>query len=291
VYGALTPFVLGTSTVLLQRWDPERALDAIERERATFMTGPPTFLQTLAAAHAAHDTSSFRLFSTGGASIPTDAVRDAGARLGCEVKRAYGSTEVPTLTATRFDDPPAERIETDGRVIGDGEIRIVGDDGTDAPAGMSGEIWARAPEMFDGYRDPALDDFAPGGWFRTGDLGALDERGYLRVTGRLADVIIRGGENISAKELEDLLVQHPAITDAAIVGMPDDRLGERVCAFVQTRGGAAVTLQELTAFLRSRGLATHKLPERVEVRNELPKTESGKVRKNELRAQLRDSRA
>jgi cyclohexanecarboxylate-CoA ligase len=272
--------------VLLERWDPKDALDAIARERATFMTGPPTFLQTLADAHTDEDVSSFRLFSTGGANISTEAVRRAGAKLGCDVKRAYGSTEVPTLTATRFDDPSAERIETDGRAIGDGEMRIVREDGTDAEPGEQGEIWARAPEMFSGYRNAALNDFADGGWFRTGDLGTVDARGYLRVTGRLKDIIIRGGENISAKELEDLLIQHPSIGDVAIVGYADARLGERVCAFVAARAGESITLQELIEFLTARGLAKHKLPERLEMRDALPHTESGKVRKNELRAQL-----
>lgn len=291
VYGILTPFALGTSTVLLDRWDPARALHAIEAERATFQTGPPTLLQTLAdaAAGARADTSSFRLFSTGGASIPTEAVRAAGKVLGCSVKRAYGSTEVPTLTATTLDDPEDERMETDGRLIGHGEIRIVRADGTDAGNGHEGEILARAPEMFDGYTSAALnaESFIDGGWYRTGDLGVVDARGLLRVTGRLKDIIIRGGENISVKELEDLLSEHPAVADVAIVGMPDDRLGERVCAFLSLRDGTTIGFNEMTGYLTSRGIAEHKLPERLEIRSALPKTESGKIRKNELRDELR----
>jgi cyclohexanecarboxylate-CoA ligase len=288
VYGALTPFVLGTSTVLLERWDAARALDAVARERATFMTGPPTFLQTLADAHTGQDTSSFRLFSTGGASIPTDAVRRAGETLGCVVKRAYGSSEVPTLTATRFDDDDGARIATDGRVVGDAEMRIVRDDGTGARADEEGEIWARAPEMFDGYRGGDGSEFEPGGWFRTGDLGSVDARGYLRVTGRLKDIIIRGGENISAKEIEDALMLHPDIDDVAVVGIPDERLGERVCAFVVARAGAAAVpgVESVARFLAAQDLSKSKFPERVEARTALPRTESGKVKKNELRAEL-----
>lgn len=284
VYGLLAPFALGTSTALLERWNAVDALELIERERVTFMTGPPTFLQSLAAAKAEHDTASFRLFSTGGASIPTEAVRAAGARLGCLVKRAYGSSEVPTLTATRIDDDERARLETDGRAIGGGEVRIVRPDGADAAAGEEGEIHARAPEMFVAYRNPALTAHDDDGWFATGDLGVVDADDLLRVTGRIKDIIIRGGENISAPEIEELLLRHADVTDVAVVGAPDERLGERVCAFVVVR--VPVTLATLTTFLTEHGLAKHKLPERLEVRASLPKTESGKVRKDDLRAWL-----
>src|SRR5207237_3647125 len=177
----------------------------------------------------------------------TERVGDAGKRLDCGVKRAYGSTEVPTLTATNLDDPEDIRFETDGRVIGSAEMRIVDSNGRDLRTGEDGEIWARSPEVFLGYRDPSLDDdaFAPDGWYRTDDLGRVDADGYLRVTGRLKDIIIRGGENISVKEIEDLLHEHPAIADVAIVGMPDPLLGERACAFVVPRGAAALTLADV----------------------------------------------
>jgi cyclohexanecarboxylate-CoA ligase len=286
----LTPFVLGTSTVLMDRWEPARALGLIEVERATFQTGPPTFLQTLASdpRAATADLSSFRLFSTGGANIPTDAARAAAARLGCALKRAYGSTEVPTLTATSMDDDERARTETDGRAIGGAEVRIVKTDGTDAPTGGEGEIWGRAPEMFIGYRDPAFDQttMTADGWFRTGDLGVLDADGFLRVTGRLKDIIIRGGENISAQEIEDLLASHPALTDVAIIGEPDERLGERVCAVVVVAEGATMALADAVDYLRAHSIATHKLPERLEVVPSLPKTASGKVAKGELRKRL-----
>lgn len=271
-YGILAPFALGTSTVFLDRWDPAAALDLASRNGATFMTGPPTFLLTLAEAHTGQDLTAFRLFSTGGASIPTEAVRAAGEKLGCEVKRAYGSTEVPFLTATDSGAPAHLRLETDGRALGLNEIEFSDD----------GEILARGPGMFTGYRDQALNDFTDDGFFRTGDLGALDALGYLRVTGRLKDIIIRGGENISAKELEDLLLQHPSVREAAIVGIPDARLGETVCAVV----AGALSFDEMTSFLLGRGIAKHKLPERLEVREILPKTGSGKIRKDALRAEL-----
>lgn len=286
VYGLLMPFVLGTSTVLMERWDPAAALGLIERERVTFQTGAPAFLQMLAAHAGSTDTSSFRLFSTGGASIPTEAVRDAAARLGCVVKRAYGSTEVPTLTATRFDDPPEFRIGTDGRVIDPAEMRIVRRDGSDAPTGEEGEIWARSPEVFLGYRNTALDDFDPDGWYRTGDLGVLDGGGNLRVTGRLKDIIIRGGENISAKEIEDLLLAHPAVAEAAVIGVPDPVLGERACAVVVPRAGAQFDFDEMVGYLSSQKVAKQKFPERLELRDVLPRTESGKVIKTMLRREI-----
>src|SRR5439155_22230263 len=256
VYGAMTPFALGTSTVLLERWIPGRAIAAIAEERATFQTGPPTFLQTLASGARHADLSSFRLFSTGGAAIPTEAARAAAARLGCVLKRAYGSTELPTLTATTMDDDERARTETDGRAIGGAEVRIASADGDALPAGEEGEIWGRAPEMFAGYSDPAIEALTPDGWFRTGDLGVLDADGLLRVTGRLKDIIIRGGENISAPELEEILSSHPAVADVAVVGIPDERLGERVCAVVVLRRGASMTLEDAVAHLRRHHVAT-----------------------------------
>ena len=290
VYGVLMPFALGTRTVFLDRWEAGRAVELIERERVTFQTGTPTFLQTLAEEPVVEkrDISSFRLFSTGGANIAAEMVRDASKRLGCMVKRAYGSTEVPTLTATSVDDPEEVRLETDGRPIGPAEMRIVDSNGRDVRPGAEGEIWARSPEVFLGYRNPSLDReaFAPDAWYRTEDLGRVDEDGCLRVTGRLKDVVIRGGENISVKEVEDLLSEHPSVADVAIVGMPDPVLGERACAFVVPQGRKPPTLEILVDFLRSREIAPQKLPERLELRKSLPKTESGKVMKSKLREEL-----
>ncbi|MCA1834534.1 MAG: AMP-binding protein [Actinobacteria bacterium] len=277
VYGVLMPFALGTSTVLMERWDAAAAMRLVSEHRATFQTGAPAFLLQLAEHAGAADGSSFRLFSTGGASIPTASVADAAARLGCIVKRAYGSTEVPTLTATRYTDPEEIRVGSDGRVISPAEMRIV-----------DGEIWARSPELFLGYLNPELNaaSFDDEGWFRTGDLGSIDTDGNLRVTGRLKDIIIRGGENISAKEIEDLLLTHPAVLEAAVVGLPDPILGERACAVVVLRQGSAFSFDEMVAFLAAHELAKQKFPERLEIRLELPRTASGKVLKAEIRQEL-----
>ncbi|HEX9775886.1 MAG TPA: AMP-binding protein [Actinomycetota bacterium] len=284
-YGLLAPAALGTSTVLLERWDPRAAIVAIVEAGATFQTGPPTLLQTLAEARGRADTSGFRLFSTGGARIDAAAVAEAGRALGCVVKRAYGSTEIPTLTASALDDDEETRLRTDGRPIGLGEVRIVGANGEALTAGDEGEIWGRAPEMLFAYAPEDAAPFAADGWFRTGDLGVLDGSGRLRVTGRIKDVIIRGGENVSAQALELLLGEHPLVDAVAVIGVRDDRLGERVCACVVTRD-ARLTLADLTTFLAARGAAKHTWPERLELLPSLPRTESGKVRKDELRARF-----
>lgn len=290
VYGVLMPFALGTSTTFIERWEPARALEAIERDRATFQTGTPTFLQTLAEDPAVtrRGLSSFRLFSTGGATIPVEAIIEAGRRLGCVVKRAYGSTEVPTLTGSLLEDSEDVRLRTDGRAIRPAELRIVRRDGIEADREEEGQILARSPEVFRGYADPSLDAnaFDRDGWVRTGDLGLVDEQRRLRVTGRLQDVIIRGGENISAREVEDLLLAHSAVSEVAVVGLPDERLGERACAVVVLRKGFDLTFAEMAAYLRAREIATQKIPERLEVRTRLPRTASGKVQKAALREAL-----
>jgi cyclohexanecarboxylate-CoA ligase len=291
VHALLVPAVLGTTAVLMERWEPEAALALIARERVTYMVGAPTFLRELALhpALAAHDVQSLRLFSCGGADVDPALVREAAARLGCVAKRVYGSTEFPTITTTGPDDPPARRIDSDGRAIGAAEIRVVDDEGRPVPAGVEGEILARGPECFLGYHDPAHNAaaFTPDGWFRTEDLGVLDAAGYLRISGRRKDIIIRKGENVSARELEALLAEHPATLEVAVVGVPDPACGEIVCAVIRPRAGAAVpTLAELADYLTRRGLSRRKLPERLELVDDFPRTASGKILKRALRARL-----
>jgi non-ribosomal peptide synthetase component E (peptide arylation enzyme) len=171
-------------------------------------------------------------------------------------------------------------------VIGAAELRIVDDSGRPCPPEVEGEILARGPECFVGYGDPALDaeSFDAEGWFRTGDLGTVDAAGYLRVTGRTKDIIIRKGENISAREVEDLLAGHPDVAEVAVIGLPDPETGERACAVVRAREGAAPGLDALAAYLRAAGLSTRKLPERLDIVREFPRTASGKIHKAALRA-------
>jgi cyclohexanecarboxylate-CoA ligase len=291
VHALLVPAALGTTAVLMDRWDAGPALALIAREGVTYMVGAPTFLRDLARHPAlpATDVSRFRLFSCGGADVDPDLVRDAAARLGCVAKRVYGSTEFPTVTTTGPDDPPARRIDSDGRPIGAAEIRVVDDAGADVPAGREGEILARGPECFLGYRRPALDAdaFTADGWFVTGDLGVVDRDGYLRVTGRRKDVIIRKGENISAREVEELLATHPAVAEVAVVGLPDAAAGEVACAVVRVAPDVPPpTLATLCAHLAAAGLSRRKLPERLALVDALPRTASGKVMKRALRDRI-----
>ena len=290
IHAALLPFVLGTRAVLMDRWDAGHALRLLGREGVTYMVGAPVFLSDLAF-HPGLDPAHvrrFRLFSCGGAGVSPDLVRESRARLGCVAKRVYGSTEFPTLTTTGPDDPPERGLTSDGRAIGAAEVRLVDDAGTTLPPGREGEILARGPECFLGYRNAALDGeaFTSDGWFRTGDLGVIDDEGYLTVTGRKKDIVIRKGEKISAAEVEAAVARHPAVADVAVVALPDAATGERACACVILRPGTSLALDELTAGLRQAGLASHKLPERLEIVVDLPRTASGKVKKHVLRERI-----
>jgi cyclohexanecarboxylate-CoA ligase len=278
LYGILLPVLLGATSVLMPAWDAGRFLELVEAEGGTFCGGATPFLQGVVD-HPdleRYDVSSLRLFPCGGADVPPDLIRRAMARLGIRSGRGYGSTEFPSITSSAGPDEPADkRAETDGRPIGENQVRI-----------RDGEIQARGPELFLGYRDPALDAdaFTADGWFRTGDAGVLDGDGYLTVTGRLKDIVIRQGEKISAREIEDLLGGHPKVGAVAVVAVPDDRTGERACAFVVPREPTdAPALAELCKFLVEQQLSRRKLPEQLEIVDGLPMTASGKVNKHDLR--------
>ncbi len=281
LYGILLPVWLGATSVLMDRWDPGRFLELVERERGTFSGGATPFLEG-AVDHPdldRYDTSSLRLFPCGGADVPPALIRRAIRRLGIRTGRGYGSTEFPSITSSAGpDEPEDKRAETDGRPIGANEVRI-----------HDGEIQARGPELFLGYLDAGLDGaaFTDDGWFRTGDLGAIDDDGYLVVSGRVKDIVIRRGEKISARELENLLAAHPKVATAAVVAVPDARTGERACVCVVPRSPAdPPTLAELTAFLVGQQLSRRKLPEQLVVVDALPLTASGKVDKQALRSRL-----
>lgn len=289
IHAILGPALLGTSAVLMDRWDPGAALALIARERVTYMVGAPTFLGDLTdhPDRPRHDLASLRLFSCGGAAVPADLIRRARAQLGCVAKRVYGSTEFPTITTTGAADAAARGIESEGRPIAPNEVRIVGPGGEPRPAEVEGEIQARGPECCVGYADAALsrEAFTADGWFRTGDLGWLDPDGYLHVTGRVKDIVIRKGEKFSVRELEELIGRHPGVADVAVVALPDPRTGERACAVVVTRG-APLSLAALAEYLRAQGVAAQKLPEQLEIVSELPRTDSGKIHRAELRARF-----
>jgi cyclohexanecarboxylate-CoA ligase len=290
-YGPLLPVTSAITAVLMDVWEPGRALALLARERIGAMISTPVFMRTMIdhPAFAATDRSTLRLFSLGGAGVAPAMVREGAHAFDCWCKRTYGSTEYPTLTTGRLGEGLDRDATTDGPLIGAAELRVVDPETLDdVPNGTPGELLARGPEMFNGYLDATLDRaaFAAEGWFRTGDLAVYDGE-FLTIVDRLKDVIIRGGENISALEVESVLVAAPDVADAAIVAMPDPVMGEKVCAFVIPRPDAAPTLDDLRAYLLAQGLARFKLPEDLVLLTELPRTASGKVQKGPLREELR----
>jgi acyl-CoA synthetase (AMP-forming)/AMP-acid ligase II len=291
--GVLVPGAAGMRTVFVRRFDPEQALHLVARERVSFMAGPPTFFIAMAAAlteGSGGAVRSVRLISSGGASVTPAFIEDTSRIFDCRVKRTYGSTEAPTVTTSTDDDPFEKARDTDGRAVGEVELRV-SDPETRARRrpGLAGELWVRGPELFAGYADVAQNEpvLARGGWFRTGDLATVDDDGWLRIVGRLKDVIIRGGENISASEVEAVLEAHPDVRHAVAVGYPDPLMGERVAAFVESAGPFG--LQECRRWFASRGVAVFKTPERVERVERLPLLGSGKADRAALRRRASES--
>ncbi|WP_372612991.1 AMP-binding protein [Aquicoccus sp.] len=291
-YGMEMPFQFGTRTILMERWDAAEALAISRREQVDFMIGATPFLAELAseAEKFGERLPSLRIYACGGAAVPP-ALIDRANRLfeNCRAFRVFGSSECPMVTQGCLDDPD-RAARSDGRV-NDWEVKIVDDEDQPLPPGIEGEILARGPSLFRGYTDPEAtkEAFDSQGYFRTGDLGILTADGVLTVTGRKKDIIIRGGENLSAKEIEDALHTHPAIKEAAVVSMPHDRLGEGVCAYVIPATSAPMpSVAQLVDFLKQYGLARQKCPDRIEAVNDLPRTASGKVQKHILRNMIRE---
>ncbi len=280
----------GSSNIITEAFDPVATPALLRREDVTLAgSGTPFHLAYLAAQRAAPDEPLFpsvRAFPGGGAPKPPQLHHDVKAELGgVGVVSGYGLTEAPLLTMSSVEDPDDALASTEGRPLPGVELRLVTLDGRVAGPGEEGEVRAKAPQVMRGYVDPALDAdaFDDDGWFRTGDLGRL-EPGGLVITGRLKDVIIRKGENISAKEVEDVLYGHPKVADVAVIGLPDPALGERCCAVVASRDPAdPLRFEELVAFLEETGLMRQKFPERLELVDALPRNPSGKVLKAALR--------
>ena len=235
------PLLAGSRVVYLDAWQPAAALDLIEREKVTSAGGPPVILQGLMAdpSFSSDRVRSLRTAGTGAAGIPPELVQQVGERLGVSCFRAYGLTECPMLTTGLRSDAEEQRMHTDGRPSPGCDVRIVDSEQREVGPGVEGEIEAFGPQLCVGYLDPELDTaaFTADGYLRTGDLGVVDANGYVRVTGRLKDIIIRKGENLSAQAIEEILFGHPDIADVAVVGLPDPSCGERACAVVVLRDG------------------------------------------------------
>lgn len=294
VNGIELPFFSDVKTLLMSQWQVARAVELIQRHAATLCISATPFLQELVDHAEQHndDLSSLRLFACGGAAVPPELIRRVPQSLGqCRAFRVYGSTEVP-LVSTGFTRP--EQLElaatTDGK-IDNWQVRVVDAEGRDMAAGEDGELWIRGPAMMLGYKDSAQTAAAmTDGYFHTGDIGHITADNAVVITDRKKDLIIRGGENISAKEVEDVLHDHPRIREVAVVAMPHQRLGEGVCAFLVVDGNAPddalIDSKTLQPHLSDAGLARQKWPEKVILIDNFERTASGKIRKDVLRAKL-----
>ena len=273
--------ITGASHVLVEAFIPEPTVELMRKYDCTLAgAGTPFHMAYLGIQRAAGAGQSIlpkvRAYPGGGAPKPPQLHYDIKAEIGgVGIVSGYGLTEAPILSMASVDDPDQKLADTEGRASPGVELRVV-----------DGEIRAKGPQLFKGYLDESLnaDAFDEDGWFRTGDLGYLDDGGYVVITGRLKDVIIRKGENISAKEVEDLLYQHPKVADVAVIGLPDPSLGERCCAVVAPKeAGDPLTMEEMTSFLREKGLMVQKLPEQLELVDAVPRNPAGKILKHDLR--------
>ena len=286
LYGFLMPIQISARTVLQDVWDPAVAARIIHDEQATFTIGATPFLADLAHSEALerYPTESLEIFATAGAPVPRVLVQTATERLGASVVAGWGMSENGLVTCTLPGDPPEKIFGTDGGPWAGMEVRVVDEDREPAPPGAPGALQARGAANFVGYlKRPEAYATDEDGWFDTGDIATKDESGYIRITSRAKDIIIRGGENVPVVEVEELLYRHDAVRDAAIVAMPDPRLGERGCVFVTLRPGASLDFAAMQRHFEAQQLAKQYWPERLEIVDEMPRTPSGKIQKYKLR--------
>lgn len=289
----LLPLISGAKSFLMETWDPGEGLRLIEEHGCTVTVTATPFLQMLMGAYDPdkHNPSSLRVWVCAGSPIPGTIVeKSAQALPSSRTLSLYGRSENFLTTMCTVADDPQRSISSDGKALEGALVKVVGPDGYELPHGEEGDITYKGPShMLEYFRDEeqTAQLFTPEGYSRSGDLGRMDADGYVRVTGRLKDIVIRGGMNISAREIEDALTEHPSVGNVAVVGMPDERLGERVCVYVQTAPNAdPLTLEDVVAHLSEREVAKQKLPERLEIVSELPMTATGKIQKHVLRADI-----
>ncbi|EJZ6006440.1 medium-chain fatty-acid--CoA ligase [Escherichia coli] len=291
LHGVTAPFLIGARSVLLDIFTPDAYLALLEQQRCTCMLGATPFVYDLlnVLEKQPADLSALRFFLCGGTTIPKKVARECQ-QLGIKLLSVYGSTESSPHAVVNLDDPLSRFMHTDGYAAAGVEIKVVDDARKTLPPGCEGEEASRGPNVFMGYFDEpeltarALDEE---GWYYSGDLCRMDEAGYIKITGRKKDIIVRGGENISSREVEDILLQHPKIHDACVVAMPDERLGERSCAYVVLKAPHhSLSLEEVVAFFSRKRVAKYKYPEHIVVIEKLPRTASGKIQKFLLRKDI-----
>lgn len=291
LHGVTAPFLIGARSVLLDIFTPDACLALLEQQRCTCMLGATPFVYDLlnVLEKQPADLSALRFFLCGGTTIPKKVARECQ-QLGIKLLSVYGSTESSPHAVVNLDDPLSRFMHTDGYAAAGVEIKVVDDARKTLPPGCEGEEASRGPNVFMGYFDEpeltarALDEE---GWYYSGDLCRMDEAGYIKITGRKKDIIVRGGENISSREVEDILLQHPKIHDACVVAMSDERLGERSCAYVVLKAPHhSLSLEEVVAFFSRKRVAKYKYPEHIVVIEKLPRTTSGKIQKFLLRKDI-----
>ncbi|EFL5388189.1 medium-chain fatty-acid--CoA ligase [Escherichia coli] len=291
LHGVTAPFLIGARSVLLDIFTPDACLALLEQQRCTCMLGATPFVYDLlnVLEKQPADLSALRFFLCGGTTIPKKVARECQQR-GIKLLSVYGSTESSPHAVVNLDDPLSRFMHTDGYAAAGVEIKVVDDARKTLPPGCEGEEASRGPNVFMGYFDEpeltarALDEE---GWYYSGDLCRMDEAGYIKITGRKKDIIVRGGENISSREVEDILLQHPKIHDACVVAMSDERLGERSCAYVVLKAPHhSLSLEEIVAFFSRKRVAKYKYPEHIVVIEKLPRTTSGKIQKFLLRKDI-----
>lgn len=291
LHGVTAPFLIGARSVLLDIFTPDACLALLEQQRCTCMLDATPFVYDLlnVLEKQPADLSALRFFLCGGTTIPKKVARECQ-QLGIKLLSVYGSTESSPHAVVNLDDPLSRFMHTDGYAAAGVEIKVVDDARKTLPPGCEGEEASRGPNVFMGYFDEpeltarALDEE---GWYYSGDLCRMDEAGYIKITGRKKDIIVRGGENISSREVEDILLQHPKIHDACVVAMPDERLGERSCAYVVLKAPHhSLSLEEVVAFFSRKRVAKYKYPEHIVVIEKLPRTASGKIQKFLLRKDI-----
>ena len=291
MYGLMMPIMLQASVILQDVWDPAKATELIRQEGVTFTMASTPFLADLTrvVSETGKGVPSLKTFLCAGAPIPGPLVEQARSTLGAKIDSAWGMTENGAVTLIKLDDDDILAFTTDGCALPGAEVRVIDAEGKTVPPGEIGRLVVRSCSNFGGYlKRPQWNGTDAEGWFDTGDLARIDANGYIRISGRSKDVIIRGGENIPVVEIEALLYKHPAVAQVAIVAYPDGRLGERACAVIVPKAGQTIDFAAMTEFLKLQKLALQYIPERLVVRDAMPATPSGKIQKFRLREMIQE---
>jgi cyclohexanecarboxylate-CoA ligase len=290
MYGLMMPIMLKASAILQDVWDPAKAADLIRTQNVTFTMASTPFLTDLTrvVTESGLGVPTLKTFLCAGAPIPGPLVEQARAGLGAKIVSAWGMTENGAVTLIKLDDDDRLAFTTDGCALPGAEVKVINAEGKTLPPGEVGKLVVRSCSNFGGYlKRPQWNATDANGWFDTGDLAYMDTNGYIRISGRSKDIIIRGGENIPVVEVEALLYKHPAVAQVAIVAYPDERLGERACAVIVPKPGKTIDLAGMSDFLKVQKLAVPYIPEKLIVLDAMPATPSGKIQKFRLREMMR----